>query len=138
MKRGLVPRLIGVGSLAAAAYAFVIRPWMLAWGSTVAERTRPLPGDEIEPDAIYVTTRAVTIKAPRRRSGRGCSRWAGDPAGWRPPRRGRIAAAVRASSGTAPSGPATYMTRVRPSGTLALDRRSIGGSSSSRVSFAAM
>ena len=64
MKRGLVPRLIGVGSLAAAAYAFVIRPWMLAWGSTVAERTRPLPGDEVEPDATYVTTRAVTIKAP--------------------------------------------------------------------------
>jgi hypothetical protein len=64
MKRGAVLRLIGVGSLAAAAYAIVIRRWMLAWGSTVDERARPLPGDDIEPDAEYVTTRAVTIRAP--------------------------------------------------------------------------
>jgi hypothetical protein len=41
--------LVGVTSLAAAVYGFVIRPWMLGWGSTVEERTRPLPGDEIEP-----------------------------------------------------------------------------------------
>jgi len=33
-------------------------------GSTVEERTRPLPGDDIEPAATYVTTRAATIKAP--------------------------------------------------------------------------
>ena len=45
-------------------YAFVIRPWMLGWGSTAEERTRPLPGDDIEPDAEYVTTRATTIQAP--------------------------------------------------------------------------
>jgi hypothetical protein len=64
MKRGAVLRLIGVGSLAAAAYAFVIRPWMLAWGSTAEERARPLPGDDVEPDATYVTTRAATIQAP--------------------------------------------------------------------------
>jgi hypothetical protein len=56
--------LVGLGSLAVAAYAFVIRPWMLHWGSTVEERARPLPGDEVEPNATYVTTRAVTIKAP--------------------------------------------------------------------------
>lgn len=64
MKRGAVQTLIAVGSLAAAAYAFVIRPWMLTWGSTVEERRRPLPGDEIEPTATYVTTRAATINAP--------------------------------------------------------------------------
>lgn len=63
MERGAALRLIGVG-FAAAAYAFVIRPWMLAWGSTAEERTRPLPGDDVEPDATYVTTRAATIKAP--------------------------------------------------------------------------
>jgi hypothetical protein len=37
---------------------------MLQRGSTVEECTRPLPGDEVDPDATYVTTRAVTIKAP--------------------------------------------------------------------------
>jgi hypothetical protein len=49
---------------ATAAYAAVVRPWMLAWGSTEAERTGPLPGDDVLPDADYVTTRAVTIDAP--------------------------------------------------------------------------
>lgn len=63
MRRGARRRLIGLGSLAAAAYAFVIRPWMLRWGSTVDERGRRLPGDDLAPDATYVTTRAVTIKA---------------------------------------------------------------------------
>jgi hypothetical protein len=56
--------LVGVGSLATALYAFVFRPWMLKWGATVEEQTRPLPGDDIEPDAEYVTTRATTIQAP--------------------------------------------------------------------------
>jgi hypothetical protein len=37
---------------------------MLQWGSTTEARARPLPGDDIEPDAKYVTTRAVTIRAP--------------------------------------------------------------------------
>jgi hypothetical protein len=66
MKRGAFRRVVALGSLAAAAYAFVLRPWMLRWGSTVEERARPLPGDDIEPNAKYVTTRAVTIKAPAR------------------------------------------------------------------------
>ena len=53
-----------VAGLAAAAYAVLIRPRMLSWGSTDEERTRPMPGDDIDPDAAYVTTRAVTIQAP--------------------------------------------------------------------------
>jgi len=64
MRRGGLRRLIGIASAVAVAYAFVIRPWMLRWGSTAEERARPLPGDDLEPDATYVTTRAVTIKAP--------------------------------------------------------------------------
>jgi len=59
-----VPALVGASSLAATVYAFVIRPWMLRWGSTVEEQARPLPGDDIEPHAEYVTTRATTIRAP--------------------------------------------------------------------------
>jgi hypothetical protein len=64
MKRGVVPTLVRLGAFAAAAYAFAIRPWLLAWGSTAEERTRPLPGDDVTPDAKYVTTRAATIRAP--------------------------------------------------------------------------
>ena len=59
-----VPALVGASSLAATVYAFVIRPWMLRWGSTVEEQARSLPGDDIEPHAEYVTTRATTIQAP--------------------------------------------------------------------------
>jgi hypothetical protein len=49
---------------AIAAYAAIVRPWMLAWGATKAERSAPLPGDDLEPNANYVTTRAVPIDAP--------------------------------------------------------------------------
>jgi hypothetical protein len=56
--------LVGIAGLLAVAYALVIRPRLLTWGSTVEERSRRLPGDEIEPDASYVTTRALTIEAP--------------------------------------------------------------------------
>jgi hypothetical protein len=52
---------------AVAAYAAMVRPWMLAWGATDAERSDPLPGDDVVPDARYVTTRAVTIDAPPER-----------------------------------------------------------------------
>ena len=51
-------------SAAIAAYVAVLRPWMLAWGATEAERSAPLPGDDLDPIANYVTTRAITVKAP--------------------------------------------------------------------------
>jgi hypothetical protein len=50
-----------------AAYAAVVRPWMLSWGATTAEEIDPLPGDDLAPDARYVTTRAITIDAPPER-----------------------------------------------------------------------
>ena len=49
---------------AMAAYVAVVRPRMLAWGATEAERTTALPGDDREPHVNYVTTRAITIVAP--------------------------------------------------------------------------
>jgi hypothetical protein len=42
----------------------VARTRILHWGSTAAERAERLPGDELAPDATYVTTRAVTVCAP--------------------------------------------------------------------------
>ena len=63
-----VPR-IGVGravALAGALYttvALAARPWMERWGSTEAERTRSLPGDELVPDSDQ-QTHGITINAP--------------------------------------------------------------------------
>lgn len=49
---------------AALLYGLLIRPRMLDWGSTPDERRAQLPGDELDPHADTVTTRAVTIAAP--------------------------------------------------------------------------
>jgi hypothetical protein len=46
------------------AYFVFARPWFLTWGSTPAERTAVLPGDEIVPYAASQTTRAITVHAP--------------------------------------------------------------------------
>jgi hypothetical protein len=45
-------------------YAVVGRPWQLQWGATAEEASTPLPGDELVPNATYVTTRAATVEAP--------------------------------------------------------------------------
>ena len=45
-------------------YVLKIRPWLLAWGATPAERRKSLPEDELVPDAGSQSTRAVTIDAP--------------------------------------------------------------------------
>jgi hypothetical protein len=64
MDMGFIGRLVlGVG-IAVGLYGLAVRPWMLRWGSTAEERRRPLAGDDFSADAGYVTTRAVTIKAP--------------------------------------------------------------------------
>jgi hypothetical protein len=59
---------LGVGTVAASAAAALlvylrrIRPWHSRWGATDAEVNRPLPGDELIPDAAS-TTRAISIEA---------------------------------------------------------------------------
>lgn len=58
----VVPFGILVAAIAAI-YVVLIRPWAMNWGSTRAERGASLPGDDLVPDARYVTTRAVTIAA---------------------------------------------------------------------------
>ncbi len=45
------------------AYLKLTRPRVLNWGTTGEEATRPMPGDDILPDANLQATRAITVKA---------------------------------------------------------------------------
>jgi hypothetical protein len=49
---------------ATAAYAFAVRPRLLAWGSTPKELNREWPGDALTPQPHSIATRALTIDAP--------------------------------------------------------------------------
>jgi hypothetical protein len=40
------------------------RRWVLTWGASPEEAERPMPGDDILPDAALQATRAITIEAP--------------------------------------------------------------------------
>ena len=48
-------------------YALALRPWLLCWGATRAERTKALPGDGLVPAANSSATRAITIRTPPER-----------------------------------------------------------------------
>lgn len=63
IRRALGWTLIVVGTVAYV-YAALIRPWHLHWGATDAEVAGILPGDELVPEAVGITTRAVTVNAP--------------------------------------------------------------------------
>lgn len=41
-----------------------LRRWALTWGATPAELRRAWPSDELSPQAVEISTRAVTIDAP--------------------------------------------------------------------------
>jgi hypothetical protein len=56
--------LLGVFAVILVIYFGVVLPWMLNWGATRAELTMSLPGDEVVPNPMYRSTRAVTISAP--------------------------------------------------------------------------
>lgn len=63
---GMLRRLAGslaLAGVAAIVYEFVLRPWTLMWGASGAESRKPLLGDDLVPNARYVTTHAVTISA---------------------------------------------------------------------------
>ena len=63
-----LPKLLGLAfaaGTAAAAYAFLVRPWQMRWGATDEEITTRLPGDElVRDDAPIQSTHAITINAP--------------------------------------------------------------------------
>jgi hypothetical protein len=52
------------GTVASAAYALVVHPWLGSWGAHAEERVQELPGDDYVPEAGMQATRAVTIEAP--------------------------------------------------------------------------
>ncbi len=60
----LWPRTIACATLLGVLYQWVVRPWQLHGGATVDESVARLAGDDLVPDAEYVTTRAITIHAP--------------------------------------------------------------------------
>jgi hypothetical protein len=56
--------LLALGAVAPAAFLLVARPWYLRWGATNDEVVKALPGDDLVPNAVLQSTRAVTIEAP--------------------------------------------------------------------------
>jgi len=66
MKHGLrTMMLVSAGTAAAGVGAWAaLRPRTLTWGATCDEVVRPLPGDDLVANPLYVTTRAITVRAP--------------------------------------------------------------------------
>jgi hypothetical protein len=64
MNRRLGWVFLGFFALVFIVYFIVIFPWMLRWGASQAELTMTLPGDEVVPNPMYRSTRAITINAP--------------------------------------------------------------------------
>jgi len=60
---GLILAGVGAGAVAAASYAWVIRPWTLRWGATRSEVEMALPGDDLIAFPKINSTRAITIGA---------------------------------------------------------------------------
>jgi hypothetical protein len=57
--------LVGAGAAAAGVGVWAaLRPRTLAWGATCDEVVRPLPGDDLVANPLYVTTRAIAVRAP--------------------------------------------------------------------------
>ena len=66
MSGARVRKVAGFGvaaGLLAASYPVLLRNRCLNWGATPDEVARTIPGDELNPDADEVTTRAITIAA---------------------------------------------------------------------------
>lgn len=56
--------LAGLFLLVLALYFTLAWPWLSRWGATTVEVQQPMPGDELVPQPVFVTTKAVTIHAP--------------------------------------------------------------------------
>jgi len=60
---GLILAGVGAGAVAAASYAWVIRPWTLRWGASNSEVGMALPGDDLLEFPKINATHAITIQA---------------------------------------------------------------------------
>jgi hypothetical protein len=67
MRRSLLLKTAVASAVTAAAYLRLIRPRVLNWGATSEESQRPMPGDELLPDAALQATRVVTVDTPPER-----------------------------------------------------------------------
>jgi hypothetical protein len=56
--------IAALGALAPWAYLLAIRPWVLHWGARPDELARQLPGDDLVPEPVWMSTRAVSIATP--------------------------------------------------------------------------
>ena len=68
-ERNFNPSIIedGLGALAIAASILsspLSRPWYSKWGATGDEVRKSLPGDDVVPNPVLSSTRAITIQAP--------------------------------------------------------------------------
>ncbi len=66
-KRNQTLKALGIGLSGVAAltiYRWVLRPRILGWGASKQEVTSPMLGDELLPNPVTVTTRAIQINAP--------------------------------------------------------------------------
>src|SRR5215211_8730584 len=61
-RRGLAIGTLGTIAVLVA-YRLWIQPWQHRWGATDEEVRRPMPGDDLIPDAAS-TTRAISVAAP--------------------------------------------------------------------------
>ena len=59
LRGAFVAGLVGI-----VAYWWLILPWHSRWGATDAEIQMALPGDEMVPNPVQASTRAITIQAP--------------------------------------------------------------------------
>jgi hypothetical protein len=63
--QALRPRYVALIVIALfAAYLAILHPWLMAWGTTPAEQSMALPGDELVLDPGARITRGITINAP--------------------------------------------------------------------------
>lgn len=64
---GVLDAVGGAAAIAATvATSPVLRRWYNRWGASESERRAAMPGDELVPDPVLVSTRALTIEAPSR------------------------------------------------------------------------
>jgi hypothetical protein len=61
MKKRIAAAVLG---LTVAGYPVLWRKRCLTWGATSAEVAREMPGDDFQPNAALVSTRAITVDAP--------------------------------------------------------------------------